>query len=53
MAEEVANSGTVRLQKLSMALCLGMGWLVVVAIVPLVERMPLAGLAWLVAGGLA
>lgn len=45
--------GGVRLHKLSMAIYLAMGWLVIVAIVPLVERMPPAGLAWLVAGGLA
>jgi hemolysin III len=45
--------GGVRLHKLSMAIYLGMGWLIVIAIVPLVERMPPAGLAWLVAGGLA
>lgn len=45
--------GGVRLPKLSMAIYLGMGWLIVVAIVPLVERMPPAGLGWLVAGGLA
>lgn len=45
--------GGVRLPKLSMGIYLGMGWLIVVAIVPLVERMPPAGLAWLVTGGLA
>ncbi len=45
--------GGVRLPKLSMGIYLGMGWLIVVAIVPLAERMPPAGLAWLVAGGLA
>lgn len=45
--------GGVRLRKLSLALYLGMGWLVVVAIEPLVERVPPAGMAWLVAGGLA
>ncbi len=45
--------GGVRFHKLSMAVYLGMGWLIVVAIVPLVERMPPAGLAWLVAGGLS
>ncbi|HSM10115.1 MAG TPA: hemolysin III family protein [Lysobacter sp.] len=45
--------GGVRLHKLSLAVYLGMGWLVVIAIVPLVERMPAAGLAWLIAGGLA
>ncbi|MFV2067306.1 MAG: hemolysin III family protein [Pirellulales bacterium] len=37
----------------SMAIYLAMGWLVVVAIQPLWERMPLAGLLWLVAGGVA
>jgi hemolysin III len=30
-----------------------MGWLVVIAIKPLLERVPLPGLLWLVAGGLA
>lgn len=45
--------GGVRLHRLSLAIYLGMGWLIVIAIVPLVERMPPAGLAWLVAGGLA
>lgn len=45
--------GGVRLHKLSLAAYLGMGWLIVIAIVPLAERMPAAGLAWLVAGGLA
>jgi hemolysin III len=30
----------------------GMGWMVVVAIVPLVRSVPAAGLAWLAAGGL-
>jgi hemolysin III len=45
--------GGMRLHKLSMTIYLGMGWLIVIAIVPLVERMPPTGLAWLVAGGLA
>ena len=45
--------GGMRFHKLSMAVYLGMGWLVLIAIVPLVERMAPAGLAWLVAGGLA
>lgn len=36
---------------LSTALYLVMGWLVVVAVGPLVARMPLAGLLWLLAGG--
>lgn len=37
----------------STALYLLMGWLIVVAIEPLSSRMPDAGLAWLVAGGVA
>jgi len=36
---------------LSTVLYLVMGWLVVVAIEPLVNRLPLAGLLWLLAGG--
>jgi len=38
---------------ISTALYLAMGWLVVIAIVPLVRVMPPAGMAWLAAGGLA
>jgi hemolysin III len=38
---------------LSTALYLGMGWTVVIAVQPLVEHVPPAGIAWLVAGGLA
>lgn len=38
---------------LSTGLYLAMGWLVVIAAVPLLERVSAAGLAWLVAGGLA
>jgi hemolysin III len=38
---------------LSTGLYLAMGWLVVVAAVPLLERMPLQGVIWLVVGGLA
>jgi len=37
----------------STALYVLMGWVAVVAAGPLIERMPVAGLAWLVAGGLA
>ncbi len=37
----------------STALYLAMGWVVVFAAGPLVERMPAGGLAWLVAGGLS
>jgi len=38
---------------LSTGLYLAMGWLVVVAAVPLLERVPLHGVMWLVAGGVA
>lgn len=37
----------------STALYVAMGWVAVVAVGPLVQRMPGAGLAWLLAGGLA
>jgi hemolysin III len=37
----------------STALYVAMGWVAVIAVVPLVQRVPLAGLAWLVGGGLA
>jgi hemolysin III len=37
---------------LSTGLYLVMGWLVLIAAVPLIERVPAAGVAWLVAGGL-
>lgn len=46
-------TGGPRHPALSLVLYLGMGWLVVVAIRPLWLQMPLAGFAWLVAGGLA
>ena len=48
-----AVSGTQRRKGLSMTLYLGMGWLVVVAFRPLLLNVPLHGLVWLVAGGLA
>lgn len=38
--------------RLSTALYVAMGWLVLVAIQPLVSRVPFAGVLWLVAGGL-
>jgi hemolysin III len=38
---------------LSTGLYLAMGWLVVIAAIPLLERVPLPGVMWLVAGGLA
>jgi hemolysin III len=42
-----------RLPHLSTALYLLMGWLIVIAIKPLVETIPRPGLLWLAAGGLA
>lgn len=43
----------VRRERVSTAIYLLMGWLVVIAIVPLLENVPTAGVAWLAAGGLA
>ena len=37
----------------STALYVAMGWVAVIAVVPLLQRLPGAGLAWLVAGGVA
>ncbi len=45
--------GTEQRKRLSLALYLGMGWLVVIAFRPLVLHVPLPSLAWLVAGGVA
>ena len=42
-----------RHSKLSLALYLGMGWMIVLVIRPLYQHLPLNGLLWLVAGGLA
>ena len=47
------SSAGFRWPKLSVALYLAMGWMVVIAAKPLAERMAPAGLAWLLAGGLA
>ena len=44
---------TGRFPRLSTAIYLAMGWLVLVAVVPMVQRLPAATLAWLVAGGVA
>ncbi|HEX6924804.1 MAG TPA: hemolysin III family protein [Longimicrobiaceae bacterium] len=44
---------TGRLKRLSTAIYLGMGWLVIVAVRPFVEAVPLETLLWLLAGGLA
>jgi hemolysin III len=37
----------------STALYIGMGWTAVIAVKPLIAHVPLGGIAWLVAGGLA
>ena len=46
-------AGGVRYPKLTTALYLGMGWLILVAVKPLWLRMPPEGLFWLLAGGIA
>ena len=45
--------GGVRYPVLSTSLYLAMGWLVLIAVKPLWDRVPMWGLIWLVAGGLA
>ena len=45
--------GGLRYPIASTVIYVAMGWLVVVAIQPLWQRMPQAGLIWLVAGGVA
>lgn len=45
--------GTGQHKRLSLALYLGMGWLVLFAFRPLLLHVPSIGIAWLVAGGLA
>jgi hemolysin III len=44
---------TGRYPRLSTAIYVGMGWLALVAVVPLVTRLPFITLSWLVAGGIA
>jgi hemolysin III len=46
-------AGTQRAKGLSLTLYLGMGWLVLVAFRPLIINVPMAGLIWLVGGGIA
>jgi hemolysin III len=48
-----AVGGTERRKGLSLTLYLGMGWLVLVAFRPLIQNVPLSGVLWLVAGGVA
>ena len=42
-----------RFSKLAMVLYLGMGWCIVMAAKPAIAAVPLAGLAWILAGGIA
>ena len=44
---------TGRFPRVSTAIYVGMGWMAVIAIQPMLERLSVATLAWLVAGGLA
>lgn len=48
-----AIRGTARHRKLAMALYLGMGWLALIFIGPLMFAVPLSALLWLLAGGIA
>lgn len=45
--------GAGRSRILASLVYIGMGWLVVIAIKPLLETIPSGGIAWLVAGGLS
>jgi hemolysin III len=45
--------GGIRYPRLSMGVYLGMGWLILIAIRPLWQRVPFAGLLWLLGGGIA
>ena len=45
--------GGIRYPRFSTALYLGMGWLIIVAAKPFLDAVPVAGLLWLAAGGLA
>ena len=48
----IKASGVHMAQWLSTSIYAAMGWLMVVAFVPLIKSVPLAGLAWLLGGGL-
>jgi hemolysin III len=45
--------GGIRYPRFSTALYLGMGWLIIVAAKPFLDAVPVPGLLWLAAGGLA
>ena len=42
-----------RLRRVSVALCVAQGWLILVAVVPTFSSIPAGGIAWLLLGGLA
>ncbi len=44
---------TTKHRSLSLIIYLLMGWLIVVAVRPLVQALPTAGMAWIIAGGIA
>ena len=43
---------TGKYERISTAVYLGMGWLAIVAVKPMIESVPLVGLLWLIGGGL-
>ncbi len=45
--------GGMRYRRLSLALYLAMGWLVIIALKPLLQLMPVEGILWLLAGGIS
>jgi hemolysin III len=49
----VTSAVGVKFPRLSVAVYILMGWMIVVAVKPLITHLPPAGLAWLAAGGLA
>jgi hemolysin III len=49
----VTSAVGVRFPRLSVAVYILMGWMIVVAVKPLITHLPPGGLAWLAAGGLA
>ena len=46
-------TGGIRYPRLATGVYLGMGWMILVAIRPLWSRLPVTGLLWLLAGGIA
>ncbi len=44
---------SMRFEKIGVALYIGMGWLAIIAIKPMIDRLPLGMLLWILAGGLS